>query len=106
MDAPYGSPYRAVAFDLLTALVDSWSLWIDIAGDEAVGRSWRAESLRRVTTAGRYRDYGTIVGEATKAQGLPLLRRQHETLWERRREPCDRIQARRVSPRPAACGRP
>jgi hypothetical protein len=25
--------FRAVAFDLLTALIDSWSLWIEVASD-------------------------------------------------------------------------
>src|ERR1700727_1177594 len=49
--------FRAVAFDLLTALIDSWSLWIDIANDESLGRSWRRSSLRRVTTAGSYQPY-------------------------------------------------
>jgi len=34
-----GQPlFRAVLFDLLTALMDSWSLWIDVAADGAHGR--------------------------------------------------------------------
>ena len=32
----------AIAFDLLTALLDSWSLWVSVAGDDARGRKWRA----------------------------------------------------------------
>ncbi|MBM3556745.1 MAG: HAD-IA family hydrolase [Alphaproteobacteria bacterium] len=63
--------YDAIAFDLLTALVDSWSLWISVAGDEARGRAWRQASLRIVTKAGRYRPYEGIVAEATAATGLP-----------------------------------
>lgn len=62
--------FRAVAFDLLTALVDSWSLWIDVAGDDGLGRRWRRESLRKVTTAGIYRPYEDIVHEASAAVGL------------------------------------
>ena len=30
-------PHRAVAFDLLTALLDSWTLWNAVAGDETPG---------------------------------------------------------------------
>ena len=37
---------RAVLFDLLTALLDSWSVWNAAAGSEASGRAWRAEYLR------------------------------------------------------------
>jgi hypothetical protein len=38
--------YDAVLFDLLTALLDSWSLWNAVAGSEDAGRRWRAEYLR------------------------------------------------------------
>lgn len=65
---------EAIAFDLLTALIDSWSLWIGIAGDEALGRAWRKASLRRVTRAGTYRPYEDIVREATAEVGLPPAR--------------------------------
>lgn len=65
-----GMRFGAVAFDLLTALIDSWSLWISVAGDEDLGRRWRRASLRLVTTAGRYRSYETIVQEATDEAGL------------------------------------
>jgi len=63
--------FKAVAFDLLTALMDSWSLWIRVADSEELGRAWRRASLRLVTTAGRYRPYEDIVVEATKEVGLP-----------------------------------
>ena len=36
-----GQPYRAVMFDLLTALLDSWSLWNRVAGSARVGLAWR-----------------------------------------------------------------
>ncbi len=62
---------EAIAFDLLTALIDSWSLWIGVAGEAALGRAWRKASLRRVTGAGAYRPYEDIVREATAEVGLP-----------------------------------
>lgn len=62
--------FRAVAFDLLTALMDSWSLWIEVAGDDALGRAWRRNSLHRVTTAVAYRPYEVIVREAAQEVGL------------------------------------
>ena len=36
---------RAVLFDLLTALLDSWTVWNSVAGSEAAGGMWRAEYL-------------------------------------------------------------
>jgi hypothetical protein len=37
--------YDAVAFDLLTALLDSWTLWNDIAGSPEDGQKWRRRYL-------------------------------------------------------------
>ncbi len=73
MDRPSFRPadIEAVAFDLLTALIDSWSLWISVAGEEALGRAWRSASLRRVTGTGDYRPYQDIVRAATAEVGLP-----------------------------------
>ena len=36
----------AVLFDLLTALLDSWSVWNAAAESERAGRAWRTEYLR------------------------------------------------------------
>jgi 2-haloalkanoic acid dehalogenase type II len=63
--------YDAVLFDLLTALLDSWSLWDAVAGGAEVGRRWRMEYLRITYAAGRYRPYEHLVGEAAVAVGLP-----------------------------------
>ncbi len=63
--------YDAIAFDLLTALVDSWTLFAAVAGEERRGREWRVASLRRVTVAGRYRDYEAILRDAAVDVGLP-----------------------------------
>jgi 2-haloacid dehalogenase len=66
--------FRAAAFDLLTALIDSWSLWIEAAGDAELGRMWRRDSLRRVTSAGDYSSYEDIVHEAADAVGVSSKR--------------------------------
>ena len=62
---------RAVLFDLLTALLDSWTVWNATAGSERAGRAWRAEYLRRTYGCGAYRPYETLVREAAAATGLP-----------------------------------
>ena len=33
--------FEAIAFDLLTALIDSWSLYARVTGSEELGRAWR-----------------------------------------------------------------
>jgi 2-haloalkanoic acid dehalogenase type II len=66
--------FGAIAFDLLTALVDSWSLYTAVAGDEARGRAWRLASLRMVTTAGAYRSYENVLREAAQEVGLPAAK--------------------------------
>lgn len=62
---------RAVLFDLLTALLDSWTLWNAVAGSEEKGRTWRAEYLRRTYGCGAYVSYEQLVREAARATGLP-----------------------------------
>jgi 2-haloacid dehalogenase len=62
--------FDAVLFDLLTALLDSWALWNEVAGSAETGRKWRAEYLRRTYQSGRYRPYETLVAEAATAMGL------------------------------------
>ncbi len=62
---------RAVLFDLLTALLDSWTLWNRAAGSEAAGRAWRAEYLRRTYGCGAYQPYESLVQQAASAVGLP-----------------------------------
>lgn len=62
--------FDAILFDLLTALIDSWSLWNRVAGSEAAGRAWRAEYLRLTYGCGAYRPYETLVREAALESGL------------------------------------
>lgn len=66
--------HAAVMFDLLTGLIDSWSLWNAVAGSEADGRRWRAEYLRLTYGQGNYRPYGDIVADAAVLAGLPRAR--------------------------------
>ena len=62
---------RAVLFDLLTALLDSWTVWNAAAGSESAGRAWRAEYLRLTYGCGRYEPYEQLVRQAAQATGLP-----------------------------------
>jgi 2-haloacid dehalogenase len=62
---------KAVLFDLLTALLDSWSIWNAAAGSEAKGRAWRAEYLRLTYGSGVYVPYEDLVVAAASHVGLP-----------------------------------
>lgn len=62
---------RAVLFDLLTALLDSWTVWNAAAGSVAQGRAWRAAYLRRTYGCGAYVGYEQLVREAAAEVGLP-----------------------------------
>ena len=62
--------YEAVLFDLLTALLDSWTLWDSVAGSQELGRRWRAAYLLRTYGCGAYRPYETLVREAAEEVGL------------------------------------
>jgi 2-haloacid dehalogenase len=62
--------YKAVLFDLLTGLLDSWTAWNRVAGSEAAGRKWRAAYLELTYGCGAYRPYETLVAEAARSTGL------------------------------------
>lgn len=75
--------YDAVLFDLLTALLDSWSLWDAVAGDVDTGRRWRFEYLRLTYATGDYRPYEQLVAEAARIQKLDaLLADQLTARWD------------------------
>jgi hypothetical protein len=63
--------YDAVVFDLLTALLDSWTLWNAVAGSEEAGMKWRRRYLEITYGCGTYRPYETLVREAAADAGLP-----------------------------------
>jgi 2-haloalkanoic acid dehalogenase type II len=62
--------YDAVLCDLLTALLDSWSLWNEVASGEETGLRWRREYLRRTYATAAYRPYEVLVAEAAREVGL------------------------------------
>ena len=62
--------FGAIVFDLLTALLDSWTLWGDVAGDAELGARWRRTSLELIYASGAYRPYDEIVEEAARAVGV------------------------------------
>jgi 2-haloacid dehalogenase len=72
--------FRAIVFDLLTALLDSWTLWGDVAGDDELGARRRRTSLELIYAAGEYRPYREIVAEAAGDEDFAdeLLRRWDE----------------------------
>jgi 2-haloalkanoic acid dehalogenase type II len=63
--------HDAVVFDLLTALLDSWTLWNAVAGSEEAGMRWRRRYLEITYGCGSYRPYETLVREAAADVGLP-----------------------------------
>jgi 2-haloalkanoic acid dehalogenase type II len=74
--------YQAILFDLLTALLDSWSVWNHTAGSEQAGRAWRAEYLRLTYGCGAYRPYEELVAQAAQNVGLaPQLAQQLDRNW-------------------------
>ncbi|BEP42625.1 MULTISPECIES: HAD family hydrolase [unclassified Variovorax] len=92
MQSPNAYP-RAVLFDLLTALLDSWTVWNAAAGSEEKGRTWRAEYLRLTYGCGAYVPYERLVKEAARNTGMPgsatdALEAQWDTLpvWSGARE--------------------
>lgn len=69
--------FDAVLFDLLTALLDSWTLWNIVAGSPQEGRKWRGAYLHRTYETGAYRSYEALVAEAATEVGLsPTLAAQ------------------------------
>ena len=61
--------YAAVGFDLLTALLDTWSLWSDVAGDRALGMRWHGAS-QALLRGKKYRPFEDIVRESAGEVGL------------------------------------
>jgi 2-haloalkanoic acid dehalogenase type II len=62
---------KAVIFDLLTALLDSWSVWDATAGSQDLGRRWRARYLALTYDCGAYQPYEELVAKAAVDSGLP-----------------------------------
>lgn len=64
---------RAIVFDLLTALLDSWTLWdaSTPTGTAAEGRRWRERYLELTFGQGAYTLYAALVIQAADDVGLP-----------------------------------
>ncbi|MBK9978252.1 MAG: HAD-IA family hydrolase [Gemmatimonadetes bacterium] len=69
--APDALHVDAILFDLLTALLDSWTLWNHAAGSAAEGRRWRQRYLEITYAAGHYSPYDALVHESARSAGLP-----------------------------------
>ena len=65
-----GRKFDAVLFDLLTGLINSWTLWNEVAGSETDGRKWRVAYLDLTYRTGAYRAHETLVAEAASESGL------------------------------------
>ena len=65
--------YAAVGFDLLTALLDTWSLWANVAGDRDLGMRWHAAS-QELLRGKRYRPFEDIVRESASEVGVDARR--------------------------------
>lgn len=63
---------KAIIFDLLTALLDSWTLWnaSTPSGTEEEGRLWRARYLEITFGQGTYVSYETLVSRAAMEVGV------------------------------------
>jgi 2-haloalkanoic acid dehalogenase type II len=61
--------YRAIGFDLLTALLDTWTLWSAVAGNPALGMRWHAAS--QALLRGRtYRPFDGVVRDSAAEVGI------------------------------------
>jgi 2-haloalkanoic acid dehalogenase type II len=58
--------YRAIGFDLLTALLNTWALWADVAGSAAAGMRWHAAS-QELLRGRDYTPFPDIVRAAARA---------------------------------------
>jgi 2-haloalkanoic acid dehalogenase type II len=68
------SRYSGVLFDLLTGLLDSWTLWNSIAEDEQSGMRWRSTYIELTYRAGGYVPYMEMLAQAAVKVGLsPML---------------------------------
>ncbi|MGQ2933020.1 MAG: HAD family hydrolase [Sphingopyxis sp.] len=66
------APVEAVVFDLLTALLDSWSVWNRAAGSASDGLRWRRAYLELTYGCGAYRPYEDLVREAAAKAGVAV----------------------------------
>src|SRR5918995_1546138 len=61
--------YDAVGFDLLTALLDTWSLFADVAGGRDLGMRWHAAS-QSLLRGKSYRPFEDVVRDSAGVVGV------------------------------------
>jgi 2-haloacid dehalogenase len=61
---------KAIIFDLLTALLDSWTLWNQAAGSPSRGLEWRKAYLELTYGCGSYQPYEELVEQAARQVNL------------------------------------
>jgi 2-haloacid dehalogenase len=61
---------KAVVFDLLTGLIDSWTSWNTAAKGVEAGRRWRERYLELTYNCGAYQPYEELVAKAADEAGL------------------------------------
>lgn len=61
---------KLILFDLLTAAMDSWTVWELVAGNKEDGKKWRFQYLKEAYGCGTYRPYETLVKEAAIKAGF------------------------------------
>ncbi len=61
--------YDAIGFDLLTALLDTWSLWKSVARDADLGMRWHAAS-QALLRGKPYRPFEDIVRDSARKVGV------------------------------------
>ena len=75
---------KAIIFDLLTALLDSWTIW-DLAAQATpstiTGQTWRKRYLELTYSCGSYQPYESLVEQSADDVGLPPA--APETLLDR-----------------------
>lgn len=64
---------KAIVFDLLTALINSWDIWAQSTPSQSQedGRRWREHYLKLTFGAGAYTPYEFLVQKAAEETGLP-----------------------------------
>lgn len=62
---------KVIIFDLLTALLDSWTAWNAAAGSADTGLRWRLRYLDVTFGCGEYQPYEELIARAAKEAGLP-----------------------------------
>jgi 2-haloacid dehalogenase len=62
---------KAIIFDLLTALLDSWTSWDTAAGSSSKGKKWRTRYLEITFGCGSYRPYEELVEQSARESDLP-----------------------------------